>query len=323
MPTPFSLDLRWRVVWLHLSTNYPPARIAHLMSVSERTVWRYISLFNHTGDVQPQKRRNGPRMLMGDFEQITLLRLILENPGIYLEELQDRLLVIFGVLVSVPTICRTLKCMGCTRQAMHRVALQRSDALRARFMAEISVYDPHMFVWLDETGCDRRHSTRKYGYSVRGIPICDQRILIRGTRYTAIPVISTDGIHDVFIAEGTMNGERFTKFVRNVLLPHLNPFNGVNPRSVVIMDNASIHHVDQVVDLIERQAGAKLCFLPPYSPDLNPAEGVFSQIKSIMKRNDQLFQAFSASRALLALTFAEVTTQDCLGHISNCGYDTC
>ena len=73
---------------------------------------------------------------------------------------------------------------------MHRVALQRSDALRACFMAEISVYDPRMFVWLDETGYDHRHSTRKYGYSVRGIPIRDQRILIRGTRYTAIPVIS-------------------------------------------------------------------------------------------------------------------------------------
>ena len=58
-----------------------------------------------------------------------------------------------------------------------------------------------------------------------------------------------------------MNGEQFSKFVRNVLLPHLNPFNGVNPRSVVIMDNV---------------AGAKVCFLPPYSPDLNPAEGVRS-----------------------------------------------
>ena len=81
-------------MWLHLSTNYAPARIAQLMSVSERTVWRYISLFNRTGDIQPQKRRNGPRMLMGDFEQITLLRLILENPGIYLDELQDRLLAI-------------------------------------------------------------------------------------------------------------------------------------------------------------------------------------------------------------------------------------
>ena len=113
MPTPFSPDLRWRVVWLPLSTNYAPARISQLMSVSERTVWRYISLFNRTGDIQPQKRRNGPRLLMGDFEQITLLRLILENPGIYLDELQDRLLaIIFGVLVSVPTICRTVEAHG-------------------------------------------------------------------------------------------------------------------------------------------------------------------------------------------------------------------
>ena len=91
-------------------------------------------------------------MLMGDFEQVTLLRLILENPGIYLEELLDHLLGIFGVLVSVPTICTTLKYMGWTRQVMHQVALQRSDALRVRFMAEISVYNSHMLVWIDETG---------------------------------------------------------------------------------------------------------------------------------------------------------------------------
>ena len=64
---------------------------------------------------------------MGEFEQITLLRLVLANPGIYLQELQDELYDIFGALVSVPTICRTLKIMGCTRQAMSRVAIQRSD----------------------------------------------------------------------------------------------------------------------------------------------------------------------------------------------------
>ena len=67
--------------------------------------------------------------------------------------------------------------MGCTKLAIYRVALQRLDALRACFMAEILVYDPHAFVWIDETGCDHRHSTRKYAYSVRGLPLCDQRIL--------------------------------------------------------------------------------------------------------------------------------------------------
>lgn len=61
--------------------------------------------------------------------------------------------------------------------------------------------------------------------------------------------------------------------------------------------------------------------LPPYSPDLNPVEGVFSQVKSVMQENDKVFQVCSAPRALLALTFAAVTPQDCHGHISHCGYD--
>ena len=145
---------------------------------------------------------------------------------------------------------------------------------KQEFMANISIYDPAMFIWMDETGCDKRNTIRKYGYSIRGRPLCDQRLLVRGTRYSAIPIVSLSGIHDVYLAEGTMNGDRFVHFLRVCLLPNLLPFNGVNPRSVVIMDNASIHHVEEVRDLIEVQAGAKLLFLPPYSPDLNSAEGI-------------------------------------------------
>ena len=85
------------------------------MYLSEHTTWHYIPLFKKTGDIQPVLRRNGPRMLMGDFEQITLLRVILENPGIYLQEIRDELFHIFGVPVSMPTIRRTLKYMGCTQ----------------------------------------------------------------------------------------------------------------------------------------------------------------------------------------------------------------
>lgn len=61
------------------------------------------------------------------------------------------------------------------------------------------------------------------------------------------------------------------------------------------MDNASIHHVESVTDLIENQAGAKLMFLPPYSPDLNHAEEVFSQVKTIMKQNDSLLWKLGTS----------------------------
>ena len=55
-------------------------------------------------------------------------------------------------------ICKTLKHKGCTRQAMCPVAKQRDDKLRAEFMTDISIYDPSMFVWMDETGCDKRNT---------------------------------------------------------------------------------------------------------------------------------------------------------------------
>ena len=270
--------------------------------------------------MRPRTRKNGPRRLLGEFEQLTLLRLILANPGIYLHGLQDELVNMFGVPVCKATICRTLRYMGCTRQAMHHVAIQQSEVCRGRFMAEISMYDPSMLIWLDETGCDGRNTIRKYGYSLRGMPLTDHRLLVRGVRYSAIPIMSMEGIHDVYITEGSVDGENFSEFVRSSLLPILMPFDNINPRSVVIMDNASIHHVQEVSNLIETQAGARLHYLPPYSPDLNPAEGVFSQIKYIMKQNHKLFQVCSAPRAMIAFIFGMVDTQHCIGHIHHCGY---
>ena len=62
--------------------------------------------------------------------------------------------------------------------------------------------------------------------------------------------------------------------VHTKLLPHLNPFNGFNAHLIVFMDNASIHLVDDIVDVIQ-QVGAMVMFLPPYLPDFNPIELLF------------------------------------------------
>ena len=134
--------------------------------------------------------------------------------------------------------------------------------------------------------------------------------------------MSIDSIHDVYLCEGTVNGETFADFILSCLQPFIQPFNRVNPHSVIIMDNASIHHVEQVVDMIENQLGARLLFLPPYSPDLNPAEEVFSQAKAIMKENDALFQECNheKTRALLMMVFGMVTREDCNSYITHSGY---
>ena len=187
-------------------------------------------------------------------------------------------------------------------------------------MADVSQYDPSMLLWVDESGCDKRNCMRKRGYSLRGITPQDHRLLVRGTRYSAIPVMSLEGIHDVYLAEGNVNGETFETFVRSCLVPILQPFNYTNSHSVVILDNASIHHVGAISEIVEEEAGARLLFLPPYSPDLNPLEEVFSKVKGIMKSNDNLFQASCMPRALLTLAFGMVTEQDCYSYVTHAGY---
>ena len=248
MPNPYSVDLRWRVVWLNLAYRANALKISRLLCLSERTVQRYLAMFHQTGDIKPMSRKNG---LLGEVEQVILLRIILQNPSIYLYEIQVKLQLAFGVKVSAATICRTLIFMGCTRQRMHHVILQQSQSMKAKFMAEISIYDPSMFLWIDESGFDNRNSIRKFGYSLRGMHPVDHRLLVGGVNYSAVPVMSATEIHDLYLVEGSVNGERFEYFVRTCLLPVLLPYNGINPHSIVIMDNASIHNVDPVVQMIE------------------------------------------------------------------------
>ena len=160
---------------------------------------------------------------------------------------------------------------------------------------------------------------RKFAYTLRGIPPVVHRILTRGMRYSAITAISVRGVQDVVVAEGSVNGAAFTENIKDSLVPMLQPFNCSNPNSIVVMDNAPIHHVDEVAELII-QTGALLHFLPPYSPDLSPVEQVFSKVKAIMKENDQLFQVFSEPRVLLTMAFDMITDNNCKEYAKCCGY---
>jgi len=74
-----------------------------------------------------------------------------------------------------------------------------------------------------------------------GITLRDHRLLARGERYSAIAIMSMEGLLDVHLADGTVNGLKFEEFVKSSLIPILNPFNWNNKHSLVVMDNASIH----------------------------------------------------------------------------------
>ena len=99
-------------------------------------------------------------------------------------------------------------------------------------------------------------------------------------------------------------------------MPSITPFNGHNPRSIVILDNANIHHVAGAVDMIQN-AGALAYFLPPYSPDLNAIERIFSKVKSVLKANEDDWSQLNAQTAVVA-AFNCVTIKDCQGWITHC-----
>ena len=159
---------------------------------------------------------------------------------------------------------------------------------------------------------------RKFGYSIRGMPAKTQRLLWRGQRVSALTAMSTNGILDCYTTTGSVTAEKFEHFVQQSLQPVLQPFDGVNPNSVVVLDNASIHHVDGVVQAIQN-TGALVHFLPPYSPDLNPIEEAFSKLKSNMKANEQILDETDPNIAILTAV-NNISVHDCIQWITHAGY---
>ena len=186
-------------------------------------------------------------------------------------------------------------------------------------MAEIEAFDPKMLVFIDETGCDKRNSKRLFGYGIRGITPITHHLLGGGKRISAIGVMSTRRLEDVYLVEGSVNGDTFLQFIQRSLLNIIKPFDGNNPRSVVILDNASIHHVDTVCDLISA-AGALVRFLPPYSPDLNLIEELFSKVKGYLEENEVAYQSTNEPRVIILAAFQSITSQDCMSNIKHAGY---
>ena len=186
-------------------------------------------------------------------------------------------------------------------------------------MAEVSNFDPNMLIWIDETGSDRRNEIRKYGYSLKGMPACSYLLRIGGKRLSAIPVLTTNGIEDVYITDDSVNSDVFQHFFCKCVLPILIPFDGQNPRSIVIMDNASIQHVGRIQDIITG-VGARLMYLPPYSPDLMPLEEVFAKVKAVLQNNDRAYISTHSPELFVRLAFCTITKDDCIAYIRHAGY---
>ena len=193
MPKGYSKDLRWRIVWKYLQ-NRSVKDISLELYVCTRTVERFIYLFNTTGDISPKLQRHGPLPAMSEFEEVTLLEMLLSDPSLYLRKVQQKLETITGAYYDSSTICRAIKRLGMTRQKMRHVAIQRCDVQRARFISEIMDFNPKTLIFIDETGSNRRNTIRKYGYSLRGMTPVSHKFTVYGKRLSAIGILTYRGI---------------------------------------------------------------------------------------------------------------------------------
>ena len=98
MPLAYSTDLRLRAVWMHMAHKVAPTRIVDVLVCLSVLLGATWSFFYQVGDVKPQPRKNGPDRLLGEFEQVVLLMLVLETLGVCLHELRTKLLKHFGSL---------------------------------------------------------------------------------------------------------------------------------------------------------------------------------------------------------------------------------
>ena len=233
-------DLRWRMVYQKYALAIPVKTISSNLLVDQSTVRRTLRLFDNTGMVD-KKAYNSASRKMSITDQLYLLELVIENPGMYLTEMKKELHA-RGINVDESTICRFLKEANFSKKKMRLVAMQRSEELRAKYLSEVVLYNPNMLVFIDETGSNRKDAMRKFGYSPRGQRCITKKFLVRGQRVSAIAALSSERVLDVKFIYSSVSGETFTKFIEQNLLPHLLPFNGYNPNSVVVLDNASVHY---------------------------------------------------------------------------------
>lgn len=136
--------------------------------------------------------------------------------------------------------------------------------------------DPNNLVFLDEMGV-LLGLMRTEARSLCGLRAYNFNSFYRGGKVTAIGAITLNKVLGLMTLNGSMDGKAFKVFVEHFLVPHL------WPGAVVVMDNLSAHKLAEIETLIE-EAGASILYLSPYSPDFNPIELWWSQLKAFLRQ---------------------------------------
>ncbi|GFG19955.1 hypothetical protein IFM5058_10397 [Aspergillus udagawae] len=264
-------------------TNTEIARVAQCSERSVTNIRRNLKLFGTPR--APENRVGRLKSITSHMLQV-LCEHLHEEPGLYLDEMAVFLWNEFEIWVTTSSIRRALISSGWSKKIARLRAKERNAELRDIYLNNLSDFQSYHLVFVDESGCDKRIGSRRTGWSPLGVTPTQISRFHRDQRYQILPAYTQDGILLFEVFQGSTDAAVFESFIKR-LLEHCGRW--PQPKSVLIMDNASFHrskHIEQMC----RDAGVKLVYLPPYSPDLNPIEEFFAELKAYIKRNWTSYQ---------------------------------
>lgn len=179
---------------------------------------------------------------------------------------------------------------------------------RRAWLRQLKRVDPARLVFLDESGA-KTNMTRLYARSKKGTRAIDYAPHGHWNTTTLVAALTTQGARAPMVLDGPMDRVSFEAYVEQVLIPEL------TPGSIVVMDNLSAHKSPAVTQMLSA-AEATLWYLPPYSPDLNPIELMWSKVKAALRSAKARTQ--QALYDAIAEALANVTNEESKRFFSHC-----
>lgn len=195
---------------------------------------------------------------------------------------------------------------------MRATEQERDDVkeMRSVWYQEISHIPVKNLVFLDESAASTALA-RMYGRSAVGERLHGSAPVGRWLTVSMLCAVKIDGPIAPLLVDGPINSDTFTAWIEQSLLREM------CPGDVVIMDNVSTHQVKAVSNILTK-AGHKFFYLPPYSPDYNPIENMWSKVKTVLRK----LEARTYDELLDAMKIAldAISKKDCQGFFDFCGY---
>jgi transposase len=198
------------------------------------------------------------------------------------------------------------------KKILHASEQERADVAEARqrWTEDQPSLDPARLVFIDETGTST-NMTRLRGRARRGARLVGRVPHGHWKITTFVAGLRCDAVTAPFVIDRPMNGPIFRTYLERCLIPTL------TPGDIVIMDNLSSHKVAGVREAIEA-AGARLVYLPPYSPDLNPIEQLFAKLKALLRKAAE--RSIEALWATIGHLLDAFSPAECANYLRHAGY---